>query len=163
MIKILDSYYPGVIGRITELHANYYSKNWGFGLYFESKVATELSEFLNRFEKNRDGIWTAQINSEIVGSIIIDGYKSDGEGARLRWFILDTNYQGKGIGNLLMDKAITFCQEKEYEKIYLWTFAGLDAAKHLYEKYGFKLCKEHQDSQWGKAVSEQMFELFLER
>ena len=78
MIKILDSYFPGVIGRITELHANYYSKNWEFGLYFEAKVATELSEFLNRFDKNRDGIWVVKVNDEIVGSIIIDGNKSKG-------------------------------------------------------------------------------------
>lgn len=162
MIKILGGYVPGFIGRITELHANYYSNNWGFGLYFESKVATELSEFLNRFDKNRDGIWAAEANGEIVGSIIIDGNNSDGEGARLRWFILDSEFQGIGIGNLLMDKAITFCKEKEYERIYLWTFAGLDAAKHLYEKYGFKLCKEHEDNQWGITVSEQMFELLLE-
>ncbi len=163
MIKILDSYSPGVIGKITELHANYYSKNWEFGLYFESKVATELSEFLNRFDKNTDGIWVAQENDEIVGSIIIDGNNSDGEGARLRWFILNPKFQGRGIGNLLMEKAVTFCKEKEHGRVYLWTFAGLDAAKHLYEKYGFKLCKEHQDTQWGKTVTEQMFELFLEK
>jgi len=163
MIKILDSYSPGVIGKITELHANYYSKNWEFGLYFESKVATELSEFLNRFDKNTDGIWIALENDEIVGSIIIDGNNSDSGGARLRWFILNPKFQGIGIGNLLMEKAITFCKEKEHGRVYLWTFAGLDAAKHLYEKHGFKLCKECQDNQWGKTVTEQMFELFLEK
>ncbi|MCC7573273.1 MAG: GNAT family N-acetyltransferase [Candidatus Methanofastidiosum sp.] len=158
----IEGYSPGVIGGITKLHADYYSKNWGFGLYFESKVATELSEFLNRFDKNRDGIWVVKINGQIVGSIILDGAKSKEEGARLRWFILDTNYQGKGIGNILMEKAIDFCKEKDYSRIYLWTFAGLDAAKHLYEKFGFKLCNEHEDTQWGKKVSEQMFELILE-
>ncbi len=163
MIKIVDSYCPGIIGRITELHADYYSKNWGFGLYFESKVATELSEFLGRFDKNRDGIWAVQVNDKIVGSIIIDGIDSDGEGARLRWFILDSNFQGRGIGNLMMEKAIHFCNEKEYRKVYLWTFAGLDAARCLYEKYGFKLCKECENNQWGKTVSEQMFELTLEK
>jgi hypothetical protein len=56
----------------------------GFDLYFESKVATELSDFLNRFDKNRDGIWTAHVNDEFVGSIILNGINSDGEGARLR-------------------------------------------------------------------------------
>ena len=58
----IEGYSPGVIGDITKLHADYYSKKWGFRLYFEAKVATELSEFLNRFDKNRDGIWVVKIN-----------------------------------------------------------------------------------------------------
>jgi GNAT superfamily N-acetyltransferase len=161
MIKIMDTYFPGIIGGITKLHAEYYSKNWDFDLYFESKVATELSEFLNRFDKTRDGIWTAHVNDEFVGSIILDGINSDGEGARLRWFILDPNYQGRGIGNLLMEKAFLFCREKNYRRVFLWTFAGLDAARYLYEKFGFTICKEHEDNQWGKKVTEQMFEIFL--
>lgn len=163
MIEIVDTYFPGIIGKITQLHGDYYSKEWDFGLYFEAKVATELSEFLNRFDKNRDGIWTAHSNGKFVGSIIVDGINSEEEGARLRWFILDPNFQGKGIGTLLMEKAIIFCKEKEYKRIYLWTFAGLDAARRLYEKFGFSLCKEHEDNQWGKIVSEQMFELILDK
>ncbi len=42
----LSGYVPGAIGRITELHATYYKQHWDFDLFFESKVATELSEFL---------------------------------------------------------------------------------------------------------------------
>lgn len=162
--KIIESekYKPGIIGRITELHADYYSKNWNFGLYFEAKAATELSEFLNRFDKNRDGIWILEINEKIQGSIIIDGIKSNELGARLRWFIIDSDYQGKGMGNILMNKAIKFCKDKKYKRVYLWTFEGLDAAKHLYEKYGFKVCKEQESNQWGKNMKEQMFELFLD-
>ena len=47
-IKIEEGYVPGSIGRISELHATYYNENWDFGLYFESKVAEELSAFLKR-------------------------------------------------------------------------------------------------------------------
>ena len=46
-VNFLSGYIPGVIGRITELHASYYNKKSGFGIFFESKVATELIEFLN--------------------------------------------------------------------------------------------------------------------
>ena len=38
------------------------------------------------------------------------------------------------------------------------TFAGLDAARHLYEKFGFTLTTEREDSQWGEPVLEQKFE-----
>ncbi len=160
-MDISDRYFPGIIGDITKLHADYYSKNWNFRLFFEAKVATELSEFLNRFDKNRDCIWLLQINEKVVGSIIIDGIKSKELGARLRWFIIDSDYQGKGNGNLLMEKAIIFCKEKNYERLYLLTFEGLDAARHLYEKHGFKISKECENTQWGKNLKEQMFELFL--
>jgi hypothetical protein len=37
----IAGYVPGGIGRVTELHATYYHQEWGFGLFFEAKVATE--------------------------------------------------------------------------------------------------------------------------
>jgi hypothetical protein len=54
---VVDSgYVPGSIGRISELHNTYYHDHWRFGVYFEAKVAAELSEFLTRFDEKRDGI-----------------------------------------------------------------------------------------------------------
>lgn len=159
-IKI-SGYLPGAIGRITEMHGTYYSKHSGFGLFFESRVATEMSEFLNSFDKTKDGFWIATINGKIVGSIAIDGIKSDTEGAHLRWFIVAPEYRGKGIGNILIKKAIEFCKKTKFKRVYLCTFAGLDTARHLYEKFEFTLCKEEEGKQWGTAVQEQMFELIL--
>ena len=46
-------------------------------------------------------------------------------------------------------------------KVYLWTFEGLDTARHLYEKVGFKLVEEHKGTQWGTEVNEQRFECSL--
>ena len=155
------NYVPGAIGRITELHANYYSKNWGFGLYFESKVAIEMSEFLNRFHSERDGFWVAVIDGKVVGSIAIDGIKSETEGAHLRWFIVAPEYLGTGIGNALIKRAIEFCRIANFNKVYLWTFAGLDAARHLYEKEGFRLSEEFEGDQWGVKVIEQKFVLTI--
>ncbi len=51
-----------------------------------------------------------------------------------------------------------FCRGRGYSKIYLWTFQGLDAARHLYQQAGFRLLKEQPGTQWGTAVSEQYFE-----
>ena len=157
----LSGYVPGGIGRVAELHAVYYSKHWGFGLFFESKVATELSEFLNRFNDAHDGFWLATVGGDIVGSIAIDGMTSDREGAHLRWFIVAPDYQGRGVGSILIRKAIEFCRNAHFNRVYLWTFAGLDPARHLYEKHGFSVCEEHQGHQWGMSVTEQMFELIL--
>jgi hypothetical protein len=51
-----------------------------------------------------------------------------------------------------------FCKSRHYNSVYLNTFAGLDAARHVYEKYGFKLTHEQLGSMWGAEVTEQRFE-----
>ena len=157
-VSLSAGYIPGAIGKVAELHGTYYHQHWDFGLFFESKVATELSAFLNRFDPARDGFWLARAQDQIVGAIAIDGSEAEANGARLRWFILDPAYQGQGIGNLLMRAAMQFCEQATFKRVYLTTFAGLDAARHLYEKWGFRLCEEEQDTHWGKAVMEQVFE-----
>ena len=155
----LSGYVPGAIGRVVELHGKYYHEHWGFDLFFESKVATELSEFLCRFNKARDGFWLATVEEKILGSIAIDGIHFDSKGAHLRWFIVAPEGQGQGIGKILLEEAIEFCRRTGFKRIYLWTFAGLDGARHLYQKFGFKLSEQHEGNQWGKKVIEQMFEL----
>ncbi len=79
-------------------------------------------------------------------------------GGHLRWFILDLEYQGRGIGKQLIGEAMRFCEEKNFQQVYLSTFAGLDSARHLYEKCGFKLLEENEGNTWGVRVREQVFE-----
>ncbi len=160
-IKIAKGYVPGALGRVAELHGIYYHDHWKFGLFFEAKVAVELSDFLKRYDKSRDGFWIVLVDGRIEGSITIDGIHGEGEGAHLRWFIMSDVLRGKGAGNQLINTAISFCRSKNYNKIYLWTFDGLGAARHLYEKVGFKLVEEHKGTQWGTEVNEQRFECSL--
>jgi GNAT superfamily N-acetyltransferase len=157
----MRGYIPGAIGRIVELHAAYYQPSWGFGLFFEAKVATELSEFLNRLDERRDGFWTVSLNHRVEGSIVIDGIKAMENGAHLRWFILSQEMRGRGMGHRLMEEAISFCRKGNYTRVYLWTFEGLHVARHLYEKFGFKLVRQFEGTQWGIKTIEQKFELAL--
>jgi GNAT superfamily N-acetyltransferase len=46
--------------------------------------------------------------------------------------------QGRGYGNLLIERAIRFARESGGERLMLVTNSRLDAAIHLYEKHGFK-------------------------
>jgi GNAT superfamily N-acetyltransferase len=158
---IFTGYLPGAIGRIVELHASYYHLDWGFGLFFEARVAKEMAEFLSRFDETRDGIWIVSLNDRIEGGIAIDGIKARTDGAHLRWFIVSPEVRGQGFGRRLMEEAISFCRKKDYRKIYLETFEGLHAARHLYEKFGFTLTQQAEGAQWGKKVTEQKFELLL--
>jgi GNAT superfamily N-acetyltransferase len=159
----LVGYVPGALGRIVELHGSYYAKHWDLGLYVEAKVASEFAEFLSRFDPARDGAWFAHADGEVIGGIFIDGMQAATKGARLRWFILDPAYQGRGIGNRLISEAVEFCKQAGFRRVYLTTFAGLNTARHLYEKHGFRLCAEEDGSHLtGKSsLVEQVFELIL--
>ena len=158
-VSVEKGYIPGCIGRICELHARFYSKLVGFGLPFESKVARELAEFCTRYDDHRDGLWLAIYDGQVHGSIAIDGVHADGEGAHLRWFITSDEIRGGGTGTALLSAAMDFCKIRSYQQVYLWTFAGLNSARHLYEKFGFQLVHQQRGAQWGLEVDEQRFEL----
>jgi len=160
-VEIRKGYVPGAIGRVVELHGTYYHTHSGFGSFFEAKVASELAEFISRYDERRDGFWIAWAGGRVEGSITIDGIHAADEGAHLRWFIISDTLRGKGVGNRLMDAAVDFCRGKGYNRVYLWTFEGLDAARHLYEKAGFMLVEQCRGMQWGTEVNEQRFELLL--
>ncbi|MFX5145963.1 GNAT family N-acetyltransferase, partial [Acinetobacter baumannii] len=91
----------GMIGRITEMHGTYYAKNYGFGHFFEAKVASGVAEFSERLHDQNNNIWLAIHNDQIIGSVAIDGQDLGNNEAHLRWFILENGYQGSGIGKRL--------------------------------------------------------------
>ena len=159
-IKI-HGYYPGVVGKITEIHAVYYHEHWGFDVSFETQVGRELSIFVSEFDETRDGFWAATGDARFAGAVAIDGHNAMVGGARLRWFIVDPKFQNAGLGNRLISRAVQFCKDSAYPKIFLWTFEGLDAARRLYERYDFRLCETHDVRQWGQQIKEQKFELLL--
>ena len=160
--EIKIGYLPGIIGRITELHGIYYHMFWKFDSFFEAKVASELSTFVNRYNENQDRLWSILLDGRIEAAIAIDGIDVHGQGAHLRWFIVANRFQGTGMGTRLIEAAINFCREKNYHQLYLWTFKGLDAARQLYEKHGFSLVEQRVGSEWGTEVTEQKFELRLD-
>ena len=162
----LAGYRAGAIGAIAGMHGRYYGRHWDLGLYFEAKVATDLSAFLLRLDPARDRLWTLWRDESFCGSIAIDGSEDDGNGldggqAHLRWFIVDSAYQGQGLGRALLGDALDFCRKVSFSSVYLWTFAGLDGARALYESVGFQLEAELENRQWGKPQREQRFRLFF--
>jgi DNA-binding MarR family transcriptional regulator/GNAT superfamily N-acetyltransferase len=155
--EIVAGYQPGAIGRITQMHANYYARHHGFGQVFESKVAAGLADFLGRLDHPDNQLWLAIDHGRIVGSVAIDGEDLGAPNAHLRWFILDEELRGAGVGRRLLSNALAFCDERGFETTQLWTFKGLDAARSLYERFGFILSKQWSGDQWGVALHEQHF------
>lgn len=156
-IEVHRGYRPGLIASVVQLHASFYSENFGFGAVFERKVATEMSEFMARIDKPANAVFSAYLGTELLGSLSVDGEDLGTGVSHLRWFIVSPRAHGMGIGTLLMGKAMSFVDQNAFDRTRLWTFKGLDAARHLYEKHGFALAHETQGRQWGTEVTEQEF------
>jgi GNAT superfamily N-acetyltransferase len=156
-LEIVEGYRPGAIGRIAEMHGRYYAREWDFGVFFEAKVARESAEFFERMDPATDRVWLVLAGSRIMGSLVVDGGEDPSGAAHLRWFVLDDGCRGAGVGAELMRRAAEFCDARGVG-CYLTTFAGLDAARALYERFGFVLTEETSAETWGRMVSEQRFE-----
>ena len=160
---IIRPYSSGVSGieavlrEVVRHHADYYARHWGFDHRFESQVTRELAEFMAGFEPARDGFWWAELDGAFAGSVAVDGSRH-GEGcARVRWFIVPETAQGAGVGGKLLDHAMEFCCGRPFKEVHLWTFAGLDAARTLYERCGFTLAETAESDGWGSVITEQKF------
>lgn len=155
-----EGYYPGVIAECLRLHMEYYAPRWGFGAAFETKLAREMGAFFERYDAGRDlflMLFPADASGNAAATIALDGSDAEGEGAHLRWFVAGAEARGRGLGNLLLGRVMAFCRERGHHRVYLTTFRGLDPARRLYEKHGFRLTAEKDEDQWKGGVVEQHF------
>ena len=156
-VAIVPGYRPGLIARVTDMHMRYYAREHGLGRRFETLVAGGLAEFCGRLDNPLNAVWTAQTGGEIVGSLAIDGEDMGAGIAHLRWFVVADGLRGGGAGKRLLDAAMAFADGHGFSETHLSTFAGLDAARHLYETRGFELADERAGRQWGRELVEQRF------
>jgi len=156
-VAILAGYRPTLLGRVVEMHATYYAREYGFGVHFERKVGAEMAEYLGRIDQQVNATFRAEKDSRIIGSVTIDGQDLGDNIAHLRWFIMDDAARGLGVGRQLMDAAMAHVARCGFSETHLWTFSGLDAARKLYESHGFRLVEEARGQQWGTEVMEQKF------
>lgn len=154
-IVVVSGYRPGLLGDTLRIHMQYYAHSVGFGSYFESTLATSLGELVARLDSPRNEVWVATDGDKIYGTIFIDGQHLGDNKAHLRAFIVDDSLRGCGTGRKLLQKAMDFVDRWEFSETHLWTFKGLDAARHLYESTGFALEDESSGKRWGREMIEQ--------
>jgi hypothetical protein len=158
---LTTGYVPGAIAAIIALHANYYREGFALGLVFEARIAIELSSFLLNLEPSRDLLIIAGVEKEIVGSIVVDGTTLGPDEAQLRWFVADPKYPQ--LESQLMEEAIKFCSQKNYQRILISTMAGSLLADRLTAHWGFKFFERNVGHRWDRPLEEQIFEVSLPR
>jgi peptidyl-dipeptidase Dcp len=82
-----------------------------------------------------------------------------GKAAQLRYFLIEPEYRGIGLGAKLLNLYMDFLRECRYKESYLWTTHELSAAAVLYKRHGFKLTEEKESTAFGKPLREQRYDL----
>lgn len=158
-IKIRTELKAGDIGYITYLHGIFHHNECGYGLSFEAYVAEGLTEFFKNYDPECERIWICEHNNKIIGSLLL--MNRGNQTAQLRYYIIEPEYRGIGLGKKLMDLFMQFLKEKNYRQCYLCTTAELKTAAAIYLAYGFELSEEKESNDFGKNVIEQRYDLFL--
>jgi GNAT superfamily N-acetyltransferase len=157
-ISIRTELRPGDIGYVTYMHGALYSKEYNYGLSFESYVAKGLCEFYEKYNPQRSRIWACEHNQSMIGFLLL---MDRGNAAQLRYFLIQPEYRGIGLGAKLLSLYMDFLRECNYKESYLWTTHELYAAAHLYKRLGFQLTEEKESTAFGKPLREQRYELIL--
>lgn len=149
---------PGDFGAIVAMHGRLYAAECAFDTTFEAYVAEPFAAFVRRASP-RERIWIEDRDGGIAGCVAI--VEADATTAQLRWFLVDPSTRGTGLGRRLLDQAIAFSRDAGYDRLILWTVAGLAAARHLYTRAGFVLVESAPARRWGVDVTEERYELPL--
>jgi ribosomal protein S18 acetylase RimI-like enzyme len=150
---------PGDLGYVIYRHGILYGKEYNYGISFETYVGAGMYEFYKNYNAALDNVWICEHNSNIVGFVLL--MHRENNTAQLRYFYLEPEYRGIGLGKKLMQLYMDFLKEKGYQSSYLWTTHELQAAASLYTRYGFKLTKEKESTAFGKPLKEQRYDLLI--
>lgn len=158
-ISIRSELKPGDIGYIIYLHGYLYKKEYNYGIAFETYVAKGLIEFYNNYDPKKDKVWICEHKGKIIGFLLM--MHRDKNAAQLRYFLLEPEYRGIGLGKKLMLLYMDFFHSCSYDSSYLWTTHELCTAASLYKRHGFKLTEEKESTAFGKTLTEQRYDLIL--
>lgn len=155
---LIRSCKPGELSYISYLHCRIYEREYGFDSTFEHYLLDAMAQYL-KDSGARGHVWVVEESGQVGGSIAV--VETDPETVQLRWFLLAPELRSRGLGKRLMETALEHCRIKGYGKAFLWTVARLEAARHLYEKYGFRKVEQVGHDIWGQKLVEERWELDL--
>jgi DNA-binding MarR family transcriptional regulator/GNAT superfamily N-acetyltransferase len=150
---------PGDFGWIVQRHAELYAQEYRWIEPFEGVCAQIVADFANNNDLKRERCWIAEMDSENVGCVFL--VKETATLARIRLLLVDPKARGLGLGAQLTDECIRFARRAGYKKMTLWTHSVLTAARHIYQKAGFKLKRSEKRVSWSQPVVSEHWDLEL--
>ena len=159
-ITIRNELRPGDLGCVVQMHGRLYGDEFGYGIAFEMYVAEGLHEFYKNYDPAQDRAWVCEHDGRMVGFLLL--MHREDNAAQLRYFLIEPEYRGIGLGKKLMELYMAFLRQRGYQSSYLWTTHELESAASLYERHGFKLTQEKESAAFGKRLTEQRYDLRIE-
>lgn len=150
---------PGDIGYVTYLHGHLYNVEYNYGIQFETYVAAGLNEFYEKYQSDKDKVWICEHKKKVIGFLLL--MHRENNTAQLRYFIIEPEYRGIGLGKKLMSLYMDSLYKCGYKASYLWTTHELHAAASLYRRYGFELTEEKESAAFGKLLKEQRYDFVM--
>ena len=144
---IIRTFEPGDPSLVCWFQYRLYEKQYHFNGLYEKEMLGGMAEIYDDPEGNQ--MWIAEADGGIVGDIAV--IKRGDDRAQLRWFGVDTDEQGQGLGNRLLKTAMDFCAQKGYVHLYLGTLDILKPARHLYGKFGFHRTESEPYNEWDES------------
>ncbi len=157
-VSIRTELRPGDAGWVIHRHGVLYAREYGFDVRFDAYVAAGFAEFLERYDPARDRVWVCGHEGRMIGFMLL---MDRGDAAQLRYFLIEPEYRGIGLGRKLMGLFMDFLKARGYRRAYLWTTHELAAAAHLYLAFGFSLTEEKESTAFGKPLREVRYDILL--
>ena len=148
------------VNTVVRLHGEVYEAEFGLDPGFAADVATRLSELRRSgWPGERDGLWIAEEGGRAVGSITLDD-RGGGLG-QLGHLVLTPETRGSGTGRQLVERVLEAAGAAGYERLQLFTFHELSAARSLYLSVGFVKVSGERTVRWGREMEWERYELAL--
>lgn len=112
---------------------------------------------VEKFDSQKDCIFILECDGNASGCVAIT--HTEDNTAQLRYFFLEPELRGLGVGTSLLNAALEFCRQKKYSHIFLWTVSVQESARILYKNTGFKITETSENKSWGIPVLEEKWEL----
>jgi len=150
---------PGDLEWVVSRHAELYAREYGWGENFAGVCAQIVADFVRTCDPEYERCWIADMDGHNVGSVFL--VRDSATVARLRLLLVDPVARGRGLGTRLTDECIRFARQCGYHSVTLWTHQVLTAARHVYERAGFRLTSSEARRNFGQDVVSEHWDLLL--
>jgi DNA-binding MarR family transcriptional regulator/RimJ/RimL family protein N-acetyltransferase len=149
----------GDLGWVVQRHGALYAREFGWDGTFEAYVVRIMAEYVDVPDDDRRAAWIADAGGRRVGCIFCTPLNEDV--AQLRLFLVEPSARGLGVGTRLVDECVRFARRAGYQRMTLWTYDVLAAARRVYQRAGFALVSEQPEVRFGLELVGQRWELDL--
>lgn len=111
----------------------------------------DVTDIPKYYTQNNGDFEVIEFKGSIIGSYGI--YKIDSDTCELRKMYLKPNFQGLGLGNIMIENSFKIAKSLSYKRITLQTNSVLYKAIKLYKKYGFEELDEEVCERCDVAMS----------